>query len=520
MASCIPSNPDITGIGVRAAIYAQNFFTLIPAARVLWDGKITRNEIDTMEEQSSTILVTAFALLFTTIIEARSKPGMNTFDVSAVLNLSWMNNTNVFIYFLLYTLHRLEHPERNKSQILQKELKRIFRNPVFWIGSLHLTLMGAVGVWVWSHPVTFGHSDPQCSIHVSVVLFGGRVALASKGLQVWSLFVYGGLLLMPGLNMILPSALIVLPVRLMRHLDLPVMKTPRWKAVVSVTPGFIILIVINIFFLISTEIALHDNQSLVGETVDPWTFGQILALMLLLVPAWNFVGILLERRDSRAKKIRDLVVGSINGDIAMAQELLNHQPEVTVKGKECSFFIGRQRLYNTKSDHALLMASANGHQGVVEVLYDHPQVHDYSGGQVAFLLAAYRQHLSIVQWLAEKELGMKETRFLEPLKSIAQKGSDDVVKILAELSMGIEIKDVELLRAFANAAGNGLETAVHVLKDSHVVKNSKAKYESGETPLHKAAAGGHLNIVKEFINNEDFDINTPSEDFICFDDTK
>ncbi|KAG6856056.1 hypothetical protein H0H87_008026 [Tephrocybe sp. NHM501043] len=341
MASCIPSNPDITGIGVRAAIYTQNFFTLIPAARVLWDGKITRNEIDTIEEQSSTILVTAFALLFTTIIQAHSA-GLNTFDVSIVLNLSWMNNTNVFIYFLLYTLHRLD---KDKSQVLQKELKRLLRNPVFWIGSLHLTLMGAVGVWLWSHPTTFGHSDPQCSIHVSVVFFGGRVPLASKMLQVWSLFIYGGLLLMPGLNMILPAALIVLPVRLMRHLDLPVVTTPRWKAIISVTPGFVILIAINIFFLVSTEVALHDNQSLLGETVDPWTFGQILALMLLLVPAWDFVGILIERRDSRAQRIRDLVDKSVNGDKDKAQELLDEQPDDTVRGKEYSMYSEYQEAY-------------------------------------------------------------------------------------------------------------------------------------------------------------------------------
>ncbi|KAG6852769.1 hypothetical protein C0991_009209, partial [Blastosporella zonata] len=97
MVYCIPSDPDITGIGVRAAIYIQNFFTLIPSARVLWDGKITRNEIDAIEEQSFTTLITAFALLFTTIIQTRSKLGIkfNTSDVSAVLNLSWMNNTNV-----------------------------------------------------------------------------------------------------------------------------------------------------------------------------------------------------------------------------------------------------------------------------------------------------------------------------------------------------------------------------------------------------------------------------------------
>ncbi|KAG6844679.1 hypothetical protein H0H87_004719 [Tephrocybe sp. NHM501043] len=483
--SCIPSNPDITGIGVRAAIYAQNFFALIPAARVLWDGKITHNEIDTIQEQSSTILVTAFALLFTTVIQARGATGLNVSDV-------------------------LEHPNKGESQVLQKELNMVLGNPVFWIGSLHLSVMGIIGVWLWSYPETFGHSDPQCSIHMPVIFFGGRVALTSNGLKYWSIIVYGVLLLMPGLNMILPSTLIVLPIRLIRRLKY---ETTRWRTITSVTPGFTVLIIINIFFLANTEVAIRGNQSLLGETVNRWSFGQILALMLLLVPAWSFVGILLERRDSREKKIRELVDESIDGKEEKAQELLNQQPDVTVK------------------NYALLMASANGHQEVVKILYDTPQVHDYSGGQVVFLLAAYQQHMSIVQWLAEKGLGIEheceentdqtphtsseyfhaEAKFLEPLKSMPQEGSEDVVKVLAELSMGIKIKDIELLKALANAAGNGLETVVNVLKDSDVFKNSEKKYELGETPLHKAAAGGHLSIVKKFIQAQDFDINSQTD---------
>ncbi|KAG6917143.1 hypothetical protein DXG01_003733 [Tephrocybe rancida] len=391
---CISSNPDITGIGVRTAIYAQNFFSFIPAARVLWDGKITYNELDTMEEQSSTILVTAFALLFTTIIQARSSLGLSNVHATVVLNLSWMNNTNVFIYFLVYTLHRIKHLEKVKflhkvklKEGILDEGARVLKNPVFWIGSLHLTLLGAVGLWLWGKPATFGHSDPYCSTMASVVFLGRRVTLTSSALQVSSIFIYS-ILLVPCLNMILPSALLLAPVWLLHRHSLqnskheipspvPQQSPPEhptlsgfqqppmshslhdiksvavqlwkksqdfllslWRAIMPVAPGLAILAVVNIFFLVNTELALHDNKELLGEDDGTWTFGQVLALMLLLVPAWSFVGILIERRDIRNKRIKQLVMEAVveiardsKDRESKAQELLNEQPDDNVKGK-------------------------------------------------------------------------------------------------------------------------------------------------------------------------------------------
>ncbi|KAG6839115.1 hypothetical protein C0991_005700, partial [Blastosporella zonata] len=262
----------------------------------------------------------------------------------------------------------------------------------------------------------------------------------------------------------------------------------------TIAPGFATLLVINIFFLVSTELALHRNQALLRGTADSWTFGQVLSLMLLLVPAWSFVGILFERRDSRVKKIKALMEGSVAGDRDKALELLDEQPDVAMQ-----------------VDYALIRASANGHQKVVEVLYDVSRGDDYSGVLVAYLLAVYRQDLPIVQWLAAKNLGIKDTGFREALISSVQSKSEDVMKVLAELAIGIKIKDVELQRAYANAAGNGLEAVVEILKK--VVGSTRINecYKLGETPLHRAAAGGYLKIVQDFITNGDFDVNVKSD---------
>jgi hypothetical protein len=102
----IPANPDISGIGVRVAIYAQNFLSFAPAFYALVDGKVDSMELKTIEDQSTTILVTAFAILISTIVQALSQYGLSDFHTAVILNLSWMNNTNTFIYFILYVHHR------------------------------------------------------------------------------------------------------------------------------------------------------------------------------------------------------------------------------------------------------------------------------------------------------------------------------------------------------------------------------------------------------------------------------
>ncbi|KAH6894982.1 hypothetical protein BKA70DRAFT_1103741 [Coprinopsis sp. MPI-PUGE-AT-0042] len=111
----IPANPDIAGIGVRTAIYVQNFLCIIPAIAALWDGKVTQGELDYAEMQTTTNLVLAFAILISSIVQARTL-GMTNYHANIVLLMSWMNNTNAFIYFILYIHHKLG-PSEQKERV-------------------------------------------------------------------------------------------------------------------------------------------------------------------------------------------------------------------------------------------------------------------------------------------------------------------------------------------------------------------------------------------------------------------
>ncbi|KAJ7937606.1 hypothetical protein B0H13DRAFT_1588435, partial [Mycena leptocephala] len=113
----IPSNPDVSGIGVRAAIYAQNLLCFLPVIVHLWDKKITRDELKGVKEQSIGMLAVAFAILLSTIILAKGAGGDQTitsYHAAIVLDLSWMNNTSTWIWFILYVHHR---SKRDKEPI-------------------------------------------------------------------------------------------------------------------------------------------------------------------------------------------------------------------------------------------------------------------------------------------------------------------------------------------------------------------------------------------------------------------
>ncbi|KAJ7074827.1 hypothetical protein B0H15DRAFT_957021 [Mycena belliarum] len=120
------AEPDISGIGVRVAIYTQNLLSFIPAVWALWDGKVTEAELDSIEAQSTSILITAFAILISAIVETRTV-GLSSYHAGIVLSLSWMNNTNTFIYFLLYIHHKSLVPE-GRIETLAGWIKHVLKN--------------------------------------------------------------------------------------------------------------------------------------------------------------------------------------------------------------------------------------------------------------------------------------------------------------------------------------------------------------------------------------------------------
>jgi hypothetical protein len=113
---CIPANPDISGIGVRTAIYAQNLLCFAPVVAHLWDGKVSLEEMKGVKDQSIGMLAIAFAILISTIQATASveRQPITGFHAAVILDLSWMNNTSTWIWFLLYAHHLSKADERKE----------------------------------------------------------------------------------------------------------------------------------------------------------------------------------------------------------------------------------------------------------------------------------------------------------------------------------------------------------------------------------------------------------------------
>ncbi|TEB31558.1 hypothetical protein FA13DRAFT_1590196, partial [Coprinellus micaceus] len=95
------SNPDVSGIGVRIAVYGQGIICFVLPVWSLLDGVVTPFELQSAKAHSTTNLILAFTILISSFVQALTR-GLTNYHTAIILSLSWMNNTNAFIYFLLY----------------------------------------------------------------------------------------------------------------------------------------------------------------------------------------------------------------------------------------------------------------------------------------------------------------------------------------------------------------------------------------------------------------------------------
>lgn len=403
MSTCIPANPDVSGVGVRSAIYAQNLLTFIPVLISLKDDYVSSHELQSIETQSVAILIIAFSILISTIIQVKTQDFSN-FHTALILNLSWMNNTSTFIWFLLY-VHRRTKPyptmpvtwddwmERAKSLlrprpsmanpdahaiallvshqttkrtvegsqseyaekhspehsyldegvdkvtskpgIIRRLSQRTAGNLVLILGSIHLSLMSALGIWLWRSPLDFGSSSARCQ--VSLVVLGQSVPFDSPGLRRWSLILYW-IFAIPGLNLVLPFIFFLIPhiienqvrkwrsERRVRYNKLGFSEisvqfrkeghtaTLKWLGLGS-------LLCINLIFLVDTEATISRNRaSHNGGEERQMGYGQVLSLVLLLVPLRDvFISLAFSKRSDSKKATKCLRQALVDGALDTEQ---------------------------------------------------------------------------------------------------------------------------------------------------------------------------------------------------------
>ncbi|KAH8796874.1 hypothetical protein DL96DRAFT_1643421 [Flagelloscypha sp. PMI_526] len=352
---CLSANPDVSGIGVRTAIYAQNLLSFVPALHALQDGQVNRYELESIETQAMTILITALALLLSTIIEALTED-LSAIHAAIILNLSWMNNTNLFIYLILFIHHttglrtfqnpwrwsfwwhvmrnafsrkkRVDHDASEETGEADLEHETRPRRLVILLGVLHLSLMSAVGFWLWVRPTTFGlRPISSCTTIPTLVVVGVSVPITSSKLRAASFAMYS-LVLLPMFNILIPLALVLsfyihfnktyegrlprtsrlYPIVTLACFQSPWMRSSRAHSqaessattphrIFPISVGLFVLSAINVIFLIDTELTVQRNRPLQEDGEDQWSFGQTLSLLLLLIPLRDVIEGLQRRRE-------------------------------------------------------------------------------------------------------------------------------------------------------------------------------------------------------------------------------
>lgn len=271
---CIEANPDISGIGVRLSIYLQNFIGPILTFLAFLDQKVEVGELDVVEAASTSVLLTACALLSSAFVQARSL-GMSTYHALIILNLAWMNNTNTFVYAIICSYQNTEKGRFFTRLRLRPPRDRILP---FLVGSLHLSFVAGFGLWFWTTIDKFG-TGAQCELQLPLLypILGRQILVTSTALRVVSLTLYA-IIALPGVNVLVIMWIIGGTANVLFHF---IPSTP------FLLPGcfwLVMLVGINVIVIADTEIMIRHTKRFVMSGESDWTFGQTLAVILLLLP--------------------------------------------------------------------------------------------------------------------------------------------------------------------------------------------------------------------------------------------
>ncbi|KAJ7500912.1 ankyrin repeat-containing domain protein [Mycena galericulata] len=584
LGTCIPANPDISGIGVRIAIYAQNLLSFVPAVWALWDRKVSEYELESVETQSTTILITAFAILIMAMAEAWS--GLSNFHASIVLSLSWMNNTNTFTYFLLYVQRKsrpeegglmdlaawIKHlrkkfletphvtsrdPDKQTPSFIKDEhgrrdkeseksdghkhkspIRAILNKIVLVLGTFHLSLMASLGIWLWSNPGSFGISMPCSTGQPSTVLLGQPIALESNGLHAWSLVIYS-LFLAPGLNLVLPLGLFLglFLAYQAYHRQQGSDKSPPIYFHPSIVPtvvGLVLLLLINLIFLIDIELALRDNRRLQASGESAWTFGQILALLLLVLPLRDLAETISQRREQKHKEelarhdteaLRSSIRDEVQTDAIL--DLIKKGADVNIRANDGCNYATALQLASSRSDLASVTAILNfgadsnilggkcttalnaaiqaGHIENVKMLLVMRANPNIEGGPFGTALqgAMSLKRWDIVQVLLENGAAPKTSISRDVLCKAVDAWEIHVVDLLLHVGGDPNACSDNNRTLLCIAAERGNSGMVELLVDRGAKINAQ---DASGTPLAVAASRGHMQIV-EILLNKGADVN-------------
>jgi hypothetical protein len=176
----IEPNPDIAGIGVRVAIYAQALLSILYPVFAVSDGEISDGEYKTMTRFSVNILLTACALLVSTGIQAATF-GISLYHALIILQLSGINSMTFINIYLVGGAGRRLNIARLRAGLRKFRVSEVDApsdpqalSPAALLSSMHFIVVGGIGIWIWHEIQTFGN-QPECNENTFLVVLSRTV---------------------------------------------------------------------------------------------------------------------------------------------------------------------------------------------------------------------------------------------------------------------------------------------------------------------------------------------------------
>ena len=277
--NCIRPNPDIAGIGIRISIYIQSLAMLIRAALYAADGVIDSDEQNSLGTSTIALAITAFSLALAAIIESKTS-GLSVYHALVTLNLGWMLIASSLV---AGTFTSLPVIIGNRPWA---EIRKLYRPtsrglPLAVFPTTHLLVVASFGIWVWSNIRIFG-GQPECTPQTLVVIFGHDIRVTNPALRIVSLVVYS-VAIVPVVNVLT----IITAAGGFSSLILRILTGGRdvgdtTKARLCFFSSLCVPALVIIAFAVDTELTIQRNQAIIFPGEAQWTFGQTLAMILVL----------------------------------------------------------------------------------------------------------------------------------------------------------------------------------------------------------------------------------------------
>ena len=293
--TCFASNPDIAGIGVRAATYFQALLLFVTTFIFVFDGFVDSHERRVLKRTYKSLLLIACALLLSLIVQATTSE-LSVYHAFIVLNLCWMLIANALVICVLPTIDA-QIEEGWRKWIGSFWPSRSGQLQAFTFVSVLLSALGGIGLWMWANPMKFSASV-QCTEQVVIYVFLAPLSPTHPRLRIASIVVYA-IAATPIVNTVIFTAIAVIVVNFINGF---IPRAYTFGRLYRITAS--VELIMNALLIASTEMTVRRNKSLVNEGRMHWGFGQILVLLLGVAPILAAIDVMARKISSNRWRLR------------------------------------------------------------------------------------------------------------------------------------------------------------------------------------------------------------------------